>query len=194
MQRAPQLCSPQGPRRRGGLALAFAAALLIACALPARAELYRCPQPGGGVSFTDDPSACPGAAAIQPEDRIQRVSEPEAAGAGPRSSQRSAAAKADPHADEAEAGVWRGRKQRAQAELREATREREQLEQYVTHCNHGRDLFTRLENGLKTSVSCDGVRERHAALARRVAQLERFLSEQLEEECRRSGCEPGWLR
>lgn len=105
-----------------------------------------------------------------------------------------AAAKADPRADEAEAGVWRGRKQRAQAELRETNREREQLEQYVTHCNHGRDLFTRLENGLKTSVSCDGVRERHAALARRVAQLERFLSEELEEECRRSGCQPGWLR
>lgn len=194
MQWEDRMRAPRGPRSRRGLARGLLGAILIAAATAGAADVYRCPKPGGGASFTNDPAACPGAEAIQPGDRIQRVAEPDAAAAAPRAAQRSAAALADPGAEAAEAAVWRERKQRAEADLRAATREREQLEEYVTHCNHGRDLFTRLENGLKTSVSCDGVREQYEALLRREAEIERFLSEELDEECRRSGCQPGWLR
>ncbi len=162
---------------------------------PARAELYRCARSGGGVTFTNDPSACPGADPAPAEDRIQRVpggDSAAAAGAGPPA--RAARIARDPGGEAAEAAVWRGRKRQAEAELRAVRGEREALEQYLTHCNHGRQLFTRNQNGIKSSVSCSGLREQHAALGKRERELAHFLTEELEEECRRSGCLPGWLR
>jgi hypothetical protein len=158
-------------------------------------ELYRCARADDRVAYTNDASACPGAAAIEPpEDSVQRVTRPEP-GAGARAERANPRPRARaPEPDAGQAVAWRNRKQQAEHERRAVAREEEALREFITHCNHGRDLFTVRENGLKRGISCESVRERGAELARRREELDRYLREELAEECRRAGCEPGWLR
>jgi hypothetical protein len=177
--------------RRGIAALG----LVLGVARSDAGELYRCERPDGRVAYTNDRSVCPGAPAIDPsEDSVQRVEGTEASAASQLRRARAGGAPAAAVGDAAQAAAWRTRKLQAEQELRAATRAAQELDEFVTHCNHGRDLFTVRENGLKSSVSCETVRERRAQLEERRAALERYLDSELEEECRRAGCEPGWLR
>lgn len=179
-----------GLQRSGGLA---AAALLLALGLPgsAAAELYRCEGPDGQVQFSDNPGACPRAAAHEPGDRIQRVPS-----APPPAAPRGDAGQRVLH-EQAEADrerSWREKKRRAQHELAELERRRERVRELVVWCNRGGELYRRDDAGLKRKVSCGSVHEDLASLEEGIAHLSAYLEEGLEEECRRAGCLPGWIR
>jgi hypothetical protein len=161
------------------------AALLLAMVRPVlAAELYRC-EDSGGVRFTSNPGSCPGARRHEVRGQVQTV---------PSHTPSAAPAFSAPVAVEAEESVWRRKRHEAQLEL-EAMRERvSRFEDLVGWCNRGGSLALKDETGLRQAVSCDEAsKERNRARAR-VARLEAYLAEGLEDECRRAGCLPGWIR
>ncbi len=175
--------------------IAAATALAAATLLPlaAAAELYRCPGPDGSTVYTDNPNACPDAVAHKPSGALQRIPHaPPPRAAAPAPTTARAAMEQQAEADTAR--VWREKKQRHQEELRGLDRQREHLREYVTWCNRGGELITRDTSGLNRQVSCGSVRDELEAVEARRAELQAYLDEGLEEECRLAGCLPGWIR
>ena len=172
------------------------ALLLAACVLfgagPAGAELYKCQGADGKMLFTSDRSQCPGASAHRPGGEIQRT---EPSGPEHAPSQLRPAHPAAPAADdEAEARVWRARRVEAESALRETEARLATLRQVAGWCNRGREVYAEDTDGLRQGVSCEQVDATEQALRREQKRLETYLGGGLEEECRRSGCLPGWLR
>ena len=181
-------------RRFAGFLCACAALLAFELpAGPAAAEVYRCQRADGSVFFSDSKSACPGAREHELRDSVQHVAP---AARRPRRSPRASAGPAalERAADRSEAARWRAKKRAKEQELSQLTQQREKLLPFLTHCNKGRSLFTVQENGLKRAVSCKEVRSRLAEAERREGEVRRYLEVTLEEECRRAGCLPGWIR
>jgi Domain of unknown function (DUF4124) len=166
--------------------LALVLALCVA-PLASRAELYKCQGPDGKTLFTSDRSQCPGASAHQPSGRLQR-SAPSPAPAP--------AARATPTAadEAAEAQAWRAKRQNAETALQQAEARLETLHAVAGWCNRGHEVFAEDRDGLRHGVDCDEVDATEKELRRERARLEAYLAEGLEEECRRAGCLPGWLR
>jgi len=157
----------------------------------AGAGLYRCEKPNGSVVFTDNQASCPSARLHEPRGSVQRV-----VNTPSPSLTRSPAASHD-LAAEVEASAessWRQRKQQKEAELEDLEGRAESLRELVTWCNRGGGLVRTDEAGLKQGVSCSGVRSEFKALESNIASARHYLDEQLEEDCRRSGCLPGWIR
>jgi hypothetical protein len=155
------------------------------------AGLYRCSRPDGSVVYTDNPGSCPNAQSHESSGAVQRIQEapPSSAAAGAPDQ---AALRQQAEADAARA--WRQKKLRNEEELRALDRQRERLLEYVTWCNRGGELIQRDASGLKRKVSCGSVRGELEALEARRAEVQAYLAEGLEEECRRAGCLPGWIR
>ncbi len=175
------------PGRR--FVLALAPALLLAAA-PAAGEMYRCPRPDGSTLYTSDRSQCPGAEIHEPEGRVQKSSGGEVL---PEVTPPRAAARADD--DEAAAAAWRTRKAQAEQELAETTRRLEAARRAVGLCNRGATLWTQdQDTAIRRGVSCDDVRAEAEQLEAAVNALRTYLASGLEEECRRAGCLPGWIR
>jgi hypothetical protein len=172
-------------------ALGLAAALYPADGL--RADLYRCPGADGGTVFTDNPGACPGAREHQPSAVIQKVpSAPPARAARRPATAGRAAMQQQAEADRARA--WRQKKTQKEQELRALTSRRDDLLEYVSWCNRGGELIRRDPSGLNRKVSCGQVRGELGSLETQMATVQAYLDEGLEEECRRAGCLPGWIR
>jgi hypothetical protein len=64
----------------------------------------------------------------------------------------------------------------------------------VTHCNRGGELLRTDDAGLEQQVSCETVRAQYEKVRERQEKLRDYLDRGLVEECRRAGCQPGWLR
>jgi len=156
----------------------------------AEAELYKCRGADGKTLFTSDRSQCPGASAHEPSGRVQRSQASPAAAAPP--SARPARARATD--DEAEAQAWRGKRGSAEAALRETENQLETLRQVAGWCNRGAEVWAEDQDGLRHGVDCEDVDTQEAAVRREQKRLEAYLAEGLEEECRRAGCLPGWIR
>jgi len=90
--------------------------------------------------------------------------------------------------------AWRQRKQQKQDELEALEGKVEHLREMVTWCNHGGEVVRTDDIGMKHGVSCDDVRSEYETLETRIAAVKHYLDEEIEEECRRSGCLPGWIR
>ncbi len=172
-----------------GAALAAAALLPLAAA----AELYRCPGPDGSTVYTDNPNACPNAVAHTLSGALQRIQNAPSSRAAPPAPTPSRSAM-EQQAEADTARVWREKKQLHQEELRDLDRQREHLLEYVTWCNRGGELITRDAAGLNRKVSCGSVRGELDAVETRRAEVQAYLDEGLEEECRLAGCLPGWIR
>jgi hypothetical protein len=153
---------------------------------PGDAELYQCPGPDGKPLYTSDRSQCPGALAHEPKGSVQR-SAPNA----PRGREVGARRLAD---DEAEAQVWRAKRASAEAELRQAETQLATLREVAGWCNRGREVWAQDADGLRRDVDCEEVDSAERALRREHRRLEAYLAEGLEDECRRAGCLPGWVR
>jgi hypothetical protein len=166
--------------------------LAVFVLLPAagRAELYKCRGPDGKTLFTSDRSQCPGAEVHEPSGRVQRT--------GPTASGRPAPAArpaARPAADDAaEAQAWRAKRLQAEASLRDADAQLATLHEVAGWCNRGHLVYAEDQDGLHHGVDCDQVDAQERALRREQKRLKAYLDEGLEEECRRAGCLPGWLR
>jgi hypothetical protein len=83
---------------------------------------------------------------------------------------------------------------RAEAALRDAEAELGTLHEVAGWCNRGHMVYAHDEDGLRRDVDCDEVDARERELRREQKRLQAYLDEGLEEECRRAGCLPGWLR
>ncbi len=176
--------------------LAGAALLLaVVAAAPAAAQIYKCPGPDGQVLFTSDASQCPGQKAHESSGSLQNVaprSEPSLAPtprpAAPRRP------RYDPAVEEAQANVWRGKKQQAERELGMAKARLPGLRKAAGWCNRGDSVYRTDDLGIRRDVPCEDLKDELAALEATTAKLESYLEEGLEEECRRAGCLPGWVR
>jgi|GEM_PF-1215590 len=182
--------------RRAAVAAALAAALVAAAAAPGAAEIYRCAGPDGQPRYTSDPAACPGAARHRPRREVQRVPAAApgaaAADAGPRPGAVPAADAAA--AADAEAATWRRKRRDAEAAVADLERGIEELRELVTWCNRGGELAVEDEIGMRDAYDCADAREAYADASTRLEGLRAYLDGGLEEECRRAGCLPGWIR
>ena len=62
-------------QRMGWLAV-LAVITVCGSAFPSHAELYRCQQPDGSVTYTNNQALCPGAQDYEPQATIQQVTRP----------------------------------------------------------------------------------------------------------------------
>ena len=178
-------------RALGVLTAVLAAGVVLPGA--AAAGLYRCPRPDGSVVYTDNPGSCPNAQSHEPSGAVQRIQgAPPSRAAARAPAPDQAALQQQAEADNARA--WRQKKLQSEQELRGLDQQRENLLQYVTWCNRGGELIQRDASGLNRKVSCGSVRGELEAVDARRAELRAYLDEGLEEECRRAGCLPGWIR
>lgn len=171
------------------LALTSLAVTLIAGA--AQADIYRCFGADGSERFTASEADCQGRPAERVEGEVQRT--PAASNAPSSRPSRSAT---QPGADETEALAWRQKKYQAEQKLARLRQDSSTLEQALAFCNEGGQLrLTDPDTGLNEVVPCETVqREASRALEQR-DELEVYLHEGgLEDECRRAGCLPGWIR
>ncbi len=164
--------------------------LLLAAGLPAAAEMYKCRGADGKILYTSDKSQCPGAQKHEPRGEVHRAA-PKPESARPAATQAYGAAAS---LDEAEAAAWANKRKEAEAQLAQVEVRREQFRQAVTWCNRGNELYVEQKNGVRRSVSCESVREQHEQLEAENTRLREYLNGGLEEECRRAGCLPGWIR
>jgi hypothetical protein len=187
-------------RRRMRFAKVLAFALLLAAA-PAGAEMYRCEGKDGTITFTGNAAACPGAQPHAPSREVQHVG-PGDEGAAPSGT---VAEEAPPsaapakrrdsgEAEDAQAAMWRRKRTDAEAESRTVEHDLQEFAEMVTWCNRGGDLVLEDRVGVRREYSCAEARDHHEQLSARAAQLRAYLSGGLEEECRRDGCLPGWIR
>jgi len=166
-------------------------AALALCLAPAAAsaELYRCPGPDGKTLFTSDRSQCPGATAHEPKGNVQRSETPPVAPSALRPPARRAL-----DDDEAEAQVWRAKRRNAEAELRQTEAQLATLREVAGWCNRGHEVWAADRDGLRHDIDCEQVDDSERALRREQKRLAAYLAEGLEDECRRAGCLPGWIR
>jgi chloramphenicol 3-O-phosphotransferase len=64
----------------------------------------------------------------------------------------------------------------------------------VGWCNRGHAVFTEDELGIRRSYDCKDVHNEYEQVKARMEGLRLYLEEGLEDECRRAGCLPGWIR
>jgi uncharacterized protein DUF4124 len=175
--------------RRSAFVLAVGLGLVAGAA---RAELYKCKGPDGKTLFTSDRSQCPGAEVHEPSGQLQRTRPSSATPpASPRTPTRPASGASD---DEGEAQVWRAKRVNAKTALKQTEAELEMLHEVAGWCNRGHEVWAEDRDGLRHGVDCEDVDQKERELRREQKRLEAYLAEGLEEECRRAGCLPGWMR
>lgn len=175
--------------------LRFVAILWGVCLAPAaHAEMFRCEGPGGGTIFTSDRSKCPRAEPHQSSGRIQRATGSGARRAHPRRPPASSPARRAAIDEEAEAQVWRAKHAKAKTELRRAQKQLEAAHEVAGWCNRGHEVWATDRDGLRTGVDCNEVKRDEQKLRTLTQGIEHYLADGLEEECRRAGCLPGWIR
>jgi hypothetical protein len=188
----PLLASLAARRPEAGWRAPLLVACLLFCSAAAWAELYKCQGADGKMLFTSDRSQCPGAAAHEPGGEIQRT---QPSGPARAPTQLRPAGPAAPVPDDAaEAQVWRAKRAEAVSALHQTEARLATARQVAGWCNRGHEVFAEDPDGLRHDVSCEEVDATEQALRREQKRLEAYLGEGLEEECRRAGCLPGWLR
>jgi hypothetical protein len=183
------------------LAGLLALSVALAAAGEARAGVYKCKGPDGKTLYTSDQSQCPGADEHAIRGTVQTV--PGNPGRGGRSTTPDASRPPTPPArsargvaaqDEALAAEWRQKRPQARQSLEAVTGRLEYVRRAIVLCNRGGSLYTQGETGIRGDYSCERVRDEFAELERAESELRAYLEGGLEEECRRSGCLPGWIR
>jgi hypothetical protein len=174
-----------------GCSLLLAAILALGAWEPARTEIYKCVGADGNTLFTGDLTQCPGAERHESTGRLETApTQPRPSVRRPPARLRGRATGSVP-GDEA---LWRGKKLRAETELRDLEGRLEYVRRAVGWCNRGHALYAEDETGIRSSYDCRKVQNEYEEVKARLAGLRVYLDEGLEEECRRSGCLPGWIR
>jgi hypothetical protein len=184
---------PIDPRRFFAAAIA-AIAFAGASAPSATAEIYRCTGPDGGIVYTDNKAACPGAGKHEPAGRLQAVSEDAEPAAAPAQHRPPDAFAQNAEDQRGQKVHWQQLKRTKEAELRALEERHAQLGRSVTACNRGHRIVSRDETGIKHQVPCERIRKEYAETLELQAPLREYLETGLVRDCRRAGCLPGWLR
>ena len=171
-------------------------ALLMSAPGAASAELYRCTDAAGRVSYTGDPHDCRGRAERHETRREIQGSDNPTAPAAPASRARRPrpSLSGGGSADEAAAAMWKGKRTQAETQLRRIEASLPRWERLQTHCNRGADAWYTDEAGIKHSVTCEQIADRIERAGAERSRLRAYLGGGLEDECRRAGCLPGWIR
>jgi hypothetical protein len=169
--------------------LGFTSLPLIAGA--AGAEIYKCVGADGREHFTASEADCKGRPAERVQGEVQRTKTD--ANAPPARSSRPAV---QPGQDETQALVWRQKKVKAEQKLARLRQDSGTLEQALAFCEQGGQLRLKdPETGLNEVVPCETVQREATRALQELDELELYLHEGgLEDDCRRSGCLPGWIR
>ena len=170
--------------------LVSAAFLMLAS--PGRTEIYKCQTPDGKTLFTTQRSECPGAKAHVIKGRVHSIEHSVAEGSARPPARRSSAARFDE--DAGREAMWREKKARSHRQPEEAAQRLATVRKAVGWCNRGHDLYTENQSGIRSNYSCSDVHREFEELARTESELRAYLDGGLEEDCRRSGCLPGWIR
>lgn len=171
---------------------ALGAALALAAATSASAELFRCVGPDGKLVYTDQKALCPGADPHEPSGTVLPL-EPTPAPARPAASAPAEPA-LDPGTEAAMAAHWQQKKRDAEDVVAQIQQRRDWMQPYVGHCNRGGYVTTRDEAGIKQVVNCSVLRREFDSLEQQEAAARDYLSRGLRDECRKAGCLPGWIR
>jgi hypothetical protein len=173
-------------------------ALVVLLSGAAHAEIFKCVGPNGDVRFTSNAAQCPNAQPHAPKDvAVQRIEKPQPLasarpGAVPAKRRASAAALDDSAGAEA---VWRKKKSDAQQQLRDVEARIQGIGRAVRWCNDGNLLWVEDHHtGIRQDVPCSQIDATKVEFELEKEHVEQYLAEGLEEECRRAGCLPGWLR
>jgi hypothetical protein len=177
-----------------GMAAAGVSLVLLVLASPAASDLLRCKGADGKTIFTDDPAMCPGADPYEPDATVLRAEDSVAPAAAPSREEARAQRKRAAEAEAGEARRWRQKRLDKEAELEAIAERRQTLKEFVTWCNRGGSVVTYDDAGIEQDLPCNQLRDEFHELDRRQASIEAYLAEGLQEECRRAGCLPGWLR
>jgi hypothetical protein len=170
--------------------LTAAAALLIAA--PGFAgDIFRCELADGRILFTHDRSACPDAKLEEGRSEVQRYAAPPAPAPSP---QHPAAPGSNTDSDAIRAASWQNKRSSTERKLEKLRTELAETAEVAEMCRahyvFQRDPLT----GIKERVNCSELREEMKSLRDQIAEAEMYLEEGLEEECRKAGCLPGWIR
>jgi hypothetical protein len=180
--------------RRFGIAVA--ALLLLSSA--ADAEIYKCVGPDGKLIFTTEQGRCPRAQVHTPKGEIQ--SQSQSRPAAPRGHADLAGAPSErwegsrKGLDDGMERMWRRKRGEAAAELSKVEGGLTEVESLVRGCRKGTNWLVEDESGLREHLPCSEIRQRSLDLEARKQKLTAYLSTGLEDECRRAGCLPGWIR
>ena len=175
-------------RRSGRGALIAGLALGLLTAEVAWAEIFKCTGPDGKVHYTSDPSHCAKAERQALKTDLQRVLKDEA----PRRRAPRPAAKR-PGGDGLEA-MWRTKRPKAEKELAALEQRVERMRRVVRDCNRGAEWYRTTDAGIREHLPCDQLKSQYAELQESRDKLREYLNGGLEDECRRAGCQPGWIR
>jgi hypothetical protein len=177
------------------------AALIVAFTLgaPAQAEIFKCVGPNGDVRFTSDAAQCPNAAPHAPKEiAVQRVAkaQPRLASARPGAPAKLRSGPPPPSAPSAAMeATWRGKKQEAENTVRTLEAAQKRILAAVRWCNKGYGVAKEnARTGLREQVPCDDVDAEKMKIDAELERSRTYLATGLEEECRRAGCLPGWVR
>jgi hypothetical protein len=175
--------------RRLAFGIGLALAAFAAGPEHASAEIYRCKLSDGSVTFTGDPSSCAGGALPhEPSGNVQTLPIDPIVVPPP------APPAAVAPARDGQAVMWQRKRAEAEQELGALEEGIDGFRQLVSWCNRGGDLSVENEYGLRQEYSCDDARVTYEKMSTRIESLRTYLDGGLDEECRRSGCLPGWIR
>jgi hypothetical protein len=188
---------------RAGLSAPLILCVLLWLLAPSAvgAEIFKCKGADGKAIYTSDPTVCPGTRPHELKTEMQTVVPSSRAGrssAGRTASEKEAVGEAEKGAaggiPDGLMEMWRRKRPEARAKLAELKSHAEYLHAVAGGCNRGATWYAKDEAGLKHYVSCDELKSRGLKVDREIAKLEAYLAGGLEDECRRAGCLPGWIR
>ncbi len=140
-------------------------ALALALAAPAGAEIYRCQQADGTVTFTGDPASCAGGARRhEPSGNVQTVPIE-------RAPVRPPVPAAVAPVEDGQAIMWRRKRLDAERELGALEGGIDEFRQLVSWCNRGGDLTVENQYGLPRDYSCDDARVTYERMTARIGEL-----------------------
>jgi hypothetical protein len=174
------------------LSIGLAAAAAILLAGPVSAGIYKCPGPDGKIVFTSDPTACPGAKPHVLKKQVQNVLEDHNARSRQRST-RPAARRSLARGDGIEK-MWRRKRPTGERDLAQAERRLARMRNVIKACNRGGEWYRTDESGIRSHIPCSELQSKMANAQKKRDDLVSYLDEGLEDECRRAGCQPGWIR
>jgi hypothetical protein len=181
----------------GALAMLFApafGALLVLLTADAEAGIYRCTGADGKTVFTGNPAACPNAKPHVLKKQVQTIVDDRGFRARQRRS-RPAAHRAGPGAGgDGIEQMWRNKRPDAERRLQQAEQQLVRTKQITKFCNRGGELYRSGKSGIRKHVPCKQLHAEAAAAQLKRDELVQYLADGLEDECRRAGCQPGWVR
>jgi len=171
------------------LRFALLSVVLAGSSGPALSEIYHCTLADGTVTFTTDPASCGGGARpYEPSGNVQTLkSEPIVVPPAPGPAAVSSV-------EDGQEVMWQRKRVDAERELGALEGGVDEFRQLVSWCNRGGDLTVENKYGLRQDYSCDDARVTYDRMSTRIEELRHYLGGGLDEECRRSGCLPGWIR